>query len=708
MTTMPRIFCITLRETPKRKEEAKKYFDEVGLNAEFIDGIHGESFGIKSTIPNFNMLAGGLENFITPGNVGSTLSHVMVWNILQHQPEEEFLIVEDDIILCENFFDKFAMFRCELPLDWDFAHVGYLPNHQTTTDDIPVTANVIINQPLGTHAYLVKKRALKVMIETNSLAWNPLGMQIIERSFAKLKHYAPTTSLVSHRSAASAIDEWRSLRHDCDIKPDGLTIGKAAKMRIAGGWHLLEKDAGEYMIWSNGRGEFLFEPRWETMTVEFIAEGGIAKTIRVICPNQPDQEIEIPTYGRQKCTFSVSGADSAVLVSDTFRPIDVFKSSDTRRLGLRVLNGVVMQDARGNTEEVSLYSMSPNNGDGKVQEFEGSSFITPHGSQSDGKINVRGQGVFDAHRSGWKYVMNLLTDYHRDDAPIMDGWVEQTFAYDKDHLARLRIIPYREPWVGFFHNPPNAPAFFAPIGNPCGVLYTREFQDSLHMCKGIYSLSEYTATFLRCFLKNVPVEVLYHPTEFPDLRFSHEKFIQNNNKQVVNFGWWCRRLSSIYQLEVDRSVYQKIRLVPNESSAPSHLLQNIMEIEAGFAGQPLSQEALDSVLNMPRLTDDEYDQLLSRNVAFLDLYDASANNAIVECMARGTPVLVNPLPAVVEYLGADYPFYFNTLAEASEKLKSFPLIQATHEYLVKSGVAEKVKADFFLKTLHNGDIWKSL
>ncbi|MFN8643026.1 MAG: hypothetical protein U0802_15745 [Candidatus Binatia bacterium] len=62
-----------------------------------------------------------------------------------------------------------------------------------------------------------------------------------------------------------------------------------------------------------------------------------------------------------------------------------------------------------------------------------------------------------------------------------------------------------------------------------------------------------------------------------------------------------------------------------------------------------------------------YDRLLSENV-FLDLLDASANNSVIECLARDTPLLVNRHPAVVEYLGPDYPLYFDDLAHAARLL----------------------------------------
>ena len=74
MNEIPRTFCITLRETPKRKDIATKYFKEVGLNVEMFDGIDGKAFGLKSTVPNYSVIP-GREYFITQGAVGCLLSH---------------------------------------------------------------------------------------------------------------------------------------------------------------------------------------------------------------------------------------------------------------------------------------------------------------------------------------------------------------------------------------------------------------------------------------------------------------------------------------------------------------------------------------------------------------------------------------------------------------------------------------------------------
>ena len=76
-----------------------------------------------------------------------------------------------------------------------------------------------------------------------------------------------------------------------------------------------------------------------------------------------------------------------------------------------------------------------------------------------------------------------------------------------------------------------------------------EPQDSLPMCKGLYTLSKYHADFVKCFIKNIPVEVLYHPTEIPQVKFNFKDFTTNTNKKIINIGYWLRKLISIYQLD---------------------------------------------------------------------------------------------------------------------------------------------------------------
>ena len=712
MNQFPRTFCVTLRETPKRKEEASKYFEEKGLKVEFFDGIHGSTFGLKTTIPNYSVIP-GREYFIPQGAVGCILSHLTLWNVLQHLPEDEFLILEDDVLITDDFFTKFEKVKSELPEDWEICFVGWSPagNEYAQSPTTHVTDNVVITTPVCTHAYMVRKKGLKTLIETNSLAWDALDHQILKRSLPKMKHYAFSPPLINQRSVTNINlkgEMWHSLCYDWAMA-EVLTAHGSDAVRFGAGWHPLEKNDTEgYMIWSDGRGELIFdEPIYSKMAIEFISEGSIDKTFKVICPSQPDQKFEL-SHGLNKISFNINNAKSVILVSDTFRPIDVYKTSDCRCLGIRLLRAIKLTTKDDKTEEVSLYSMYSQKKIEGIVKVEGMRLNRVKYSHNDGKINLHGQASFNHHRSGWGYTLNLLSQFHRADATVFDGWLEKNFAWQKSEYSEMRLIPYREPWVGVFHNPPNTPSWFSADSSPSAIIQSKEFQESLPMCKGLYTLSKYHADFLKCFIKTVSIETLFLPTEIPDLKFDFNKFVENNDKKVVNIGWWLRKLTSIYKLETDPAVYQKIRLVPPSISVPEHIISNLMDVEESFSRYPMTDEMIKSVVSVRHMANEDYDDLLSKNVAFLDLYDASANNAIVECIARATPVLVNPLPAVVEYLGPEYPFYFTTLEDASKKLKNVGLIKATHEYLEKSGIVETITGDYFLNSIRSGEIWKSL
>lgn len=93
----------------------------------------------------------------------------------------------------------------------------------------------------------------------------------------------------------------------------------------------------------------------------------------------------------------------------------------------------------------------------------------------------------------------------------------------------------------------------------------------------------------------------------------------------------------------------------------------------------------------------EYDELLSKNIVFIDLFDAAANNTILECIIRNTPILVNKITPIFEYLPEDYPLYFNDLDEIPTLLTNEKILDA-HNYLIKLDKSE-LTLDFFSKKI---------
>jgi tetratricopeptide (TPR) repeat protein len=351
-------------------------------------------------------------------------------------------------------------------------------------------------------------------------------------------------------------------------------------------------------------------------------------------------------------------------------------------------------------------------------------------SKSLGKIDFGMQKVFGFHRSGWSFAMRSLSSLHNPQGILFDGCIEHQFLF-QHHLvighrssrilAKMQadgvfqslasseekgIIPYLKPWVGFLHNPQSIPSWF-DNQTPQNLFAKELWQASLPNCLGLFALSEYFADWLRV-QTGKPISVLTHPTEIPERQFDFDRFIANPHKKIVQIGWWLRKLHSIYQLPLahDNPLgYQKVRLGFLFDSA-EEIFARLLQLEAQIYQIQIDEIYRENTTVIHHLPDDEYDELLSTNIAFIDLYDSSANNAIIECIARATPLLVNPLPAVKEYLGEDYPMYFNTLAEAAAKALDTALILETHQYLKSCETRQQLSAEFFLESFCNSEVYR--
>jgi len=113
------------------------------------------------------------------------------------------------------------------------------------------------------------------------------------------------------------------------------------------------------------------------------------------------------------------------------------------------------------------------------------------------------------------------------------------------------------------------------------------------------------------------------------------------------------------------------------------------------------------VEQVDRLENDVYDRWLAENVVFAHFQDSSANNIVVECIVRGTPILTNRLPALEEYLGVGYPLFFEDLGEVDRILEDEDRILSAHRYL-KSVDQRRFTADGFVESIVSSSIYRKL
>lgn len=316
-------------------------------------------------------------------------------------------------------------------------------------------------------------------------------------------------------------------------------------------------------------------------------------------------------------------------------------------------------------------------------------------------VNKNFQGV---HRSGWQYIVdNLVIQLNESNETIpfiIDTYIDKTFHWNSSFYISKGIIPYIKPWIGFIHHT------YSDYNNDynCVLLFENKiFLESLKTCKCLIVLTQYLSTQIKKTLDklniNIPVVNLIHPTENTDLLFNWNTFIKNDNKQIVQIGSWLRDMFSIYRVELPiTSIITKKCILKNKNSSnyfppPNFLdtLKSQLNYDKQLDGSvTICHNAFtnmhvkglyDSIVDMhnsvtviEHLDNYNYDKLLSENIVFLNLKDASATNTLIECILRNTPIIVNPITPVIEILGADYPLYYNNYYEISKLLDNQDLL----------------------------------
>lgn len=306
------------------------------------------------------------------------------------------------------------------------------------------------------------------------------------------------------------------------------------------------------------------------------------------------------------------------------------------------------------------------------------------------------------HRSGWGYALDALAPLLRtdDDGVLLDSMLETTFGKSVDAALAEGRVPYRRPWVGFLHVPPEYPGWYDQRKRFAALCAQPAWQQSLTHCRGLVVLSRWLRDQVAPQVR-VPVLALTHPTA-PCARTFDPSAWRAAGRPVVHVGWWLRRLLSLHELPLPRD--RKLLLMPWDD-AQVDKVRTTADAERRDAGAP-PLDAWDVTLR-PRLDPEAYDDLLTRSVVFLHLHAAVANNAIIECIVRRTPVLVNPLPSVREYLGDDYPLYYASLDEAAA-LASDPIrVAEAHAHLAAIDV-DRFSGATFCRALGESTLYRSL
>ena len=259
--------------------------------------------------------------------------------------------------------------------------------------------------------------------------------------------------------------------------------------------------------------------------------------------------------------------------------------------------------------------------------------------------------------------------------------------------------PIDIPWIGYLHVPFEGPELdWAQNVRPESYMKTNLWQKSLKNCRGLICTTKELANQVRAWLPTIPSSSIPLPTDiWPERVFSFHNFALN--PRVAHLGSFWRNNLAIYELQCTA---HKAIVLKNK--------QHEEALESQIAAAQVSIDC-DGVEQISYLDNADYDALLSNSVIISLMYGGAANNLVLECLVRSTPLLVNPLPGVVEYLGDSYPLYTSDVSAASRALRDNGRILAAHQYLWDvrcSGQLQRFSYETFLSNFANNDIYRSL
>lgn len=188
--------------------EGATHFKEEGLNVYWVEGVHAEKWGLQSR--HIYLLDGKPEEqfYIGTPKVGGFLSWYVLYHIMKAMNYSHYFILEMDARFINGWREKLEQALKDVPEDFDFLFVGSC----CAMDKEPVHIKGDVYEfpyrgeekwqhyPQCGHAYIIAKKCVQLLIDTQRDVANPVDISLIKYAFPKLKIYAILPRLANQKA----------------------------------------------------------------------------------------------------------------------------------------------------------------------------------------------------------------------------------------------------------------------------------------------------------------------------------------------------------------------------------------------------------------------------------------------------------------------------------------------------------------------------
>lgn len=179
--------------------QAREYFASEGIDDIYwVEGIHAKRWGLRGT--HIYLLDNRPEEqfYIGTNKVGTFLSWYLLYHIMRAMDHSHYMILESDCRFKLGWRAELEQALKDVPADFDFLFVGSCC--AIDKEPVHVAGNVYEYPYRGEdkwqyypqcgHCYIIAKKCVQVLIDTQRDCANPVDISLIRYAFPKLKIYA--------------------------------------------------------------------------------------------------------------------------------------------------------------------------------------------------------------------------------------------------------------------------------------------------------------------------------------------------------------------------------------------------------------------------------------------------------------------------------------------------------------------------------------
>ena len=286
------------------------------------------------------------------------------------------------------------------------------------------------------------------------------------------------------------------------------------------------------------------------------------------------------------------------------------------------------------------------------------------------------------HFNGWVSIIESLSKVFTRQDFILHPFLDRDTLFFPDNLTILK----GKPWVGIIHFPTHGAPLLHPEVNSINVVKKINASEYKDRCNGLIVLT------------NKAKDVLSKFTDIPIHRLWHPKFVGKNTFDITSYfrNPIIRHPGKAYRdfypyFQFNTGLKKEIHIEPESK----WLIDQTLELSGALINDSIS-------INTTFLKENKYIKNLITSIGFGYWFDCEASNSILEHLMTHTPIVANRLPSIVEYLGKDYPMYYDDIKMDPDKfLLDKKIIHDTSSYLKDRSKKNRFTVENFCKQINN-------